>query len=284
MIKTDMLEKVMLLRFIRNFRSGLNDNKVEKFINFDDAKKNSTLNAYQNKELCDVIAKKTLKKIEILKRDGFKANSSNIFLPAAICKIFYETGKKALNIVDFGGACGLHLFETKEFFKGNLNVNWNVVETTQMVLSAKEAGIKPEDLNFNDDIDKITSETDLFFASGALQCVENPYNTISKIIKMEPNYILFARMSLNQGDYEIITVQKSLLSHNGPGDLPEGYIDKEIRYPQTNISAKRFMAMMSLFYEIDWEFDDSSGIHNVPGENIIGKGYLFKRKNYNTER
>jgi len=268
----------MLLKAARFIKSKWYANKVEKFERFEDAEKRSTLNAYQNKELCDVVAKKTLKKIKSFEKEGFKANSSNIFLPAAICKVFYETGKKKLNIVDFGGACGLHFFETKTFFKDFLNVDWIVVETAQMIKSAKEAGIKNDGLFFESDFSNTGKRSDLLFSSGALQCVENPYELLCEMIKLEPLYILLNRMSLNEKDYEIVTVQKSRLSENGPGELPEGYADKIVKYPQTNISINKFLNIIQSDYNVEWEFDDDSGVHKIPGENIIGKGYLFKRK------
>jgi len=268
----------MFLKLIKKLKIKIKRKKVERFENYMDAEKKCLLNAYQNKELCDVVAKKTLKKIESLKKDGFKANSSSIFLPAAVCKILYETGKKKLNIVDFGGACGLHFFETKTFFKDFLNVDWIVVETAQMIKSAKEAGIKNDGLFFESDFSNTGKRSDLLFSSGVLQYVENPYELLCEMIKLEPLYILLNRMSLNEKDYEIVTVQKSRLSENGPGELPEGYADKIVKYPQTNISINKFLNIIQSDYNVEWEFDDDSGVHKIPEENIIGKGYLFKRR------
>ncbi|MBK7964355.1 MAG: hypothetical protein IPK10_02920 [Bacteroidetes bacterium] len=90
---------------------------------------------------------------------------------------------------------------------------------------------------------------------------------------------IFNRMMFNEDDRDFVTVQKSYLSSNGPGKLPQGYQDKLISYPHTTMSFQKFnQTIINKGYECEWIFLESSGSHKIKNENISGKGMLYIKK------
>ena len=85
-------------------------------------------------------------------------------------------------------------------------------------------------------------------------------------------------MMFNEKDRDIITIQTSKLSDNGPGKMPEGYTDRDIKYPHTTLSFKKFDETMNKQYRMEWIFDEKSGAYNLNNERIIGKGLLYKKR------
>jgi len=264
-----------MLKCLKQF---LKNKKIKKYESYSKAFNECSFNAYQNEELCDVVAQKTLHTKKSLENRCIQINNPNFFLLTAIFKVILEEGTSKINIIDFGGGGGISFYEVMSFFKERMEMKWFIVETPQMVKCATALNLHNKDLSFEIDIKDIKSDIDLFFSSGALQYVEFPYSYVLEIIAKQPKYILFTRMMLNENDSDIISVQKSRLSHNGPGRLPEKYVDKDVSYPHTTISYKKFISILLKNYEIEWEFDDKSGVFEIPGEKIIGKGYLFRRK------
>jgi putative methyltransferase (TIGR04325 family) len=83
--------------------------------------------------------------------------------------------RKELNVIDFGGACGIHYFFVKVLFGNRVSLRWHVVETPRMGSAAVD--MEDGQLKFFDDLEKAKSElgrVDLLFSSGALQCVSQP--------------------------------------------------------------------------------------------------------------
>lgn len=73
--------------------------------------------AYQDVELCDVIADKTVAFRDQSNSKQNLVNSSMVFLLAAICDSRVAKSSKSMTILDFGGACGAHYFEIKSFYQ-----------------------------------------------------------------------------------------------------------------------------------------------------------------------
>ena len=89
--------------------------------------------------------------------------------------------------------------------------------------------------------------------------------------------MLFNRMMFNENNRTFVTVQKSRLSANGPGHMPEKYTDKNIFYPHTTISYKEFnKTILEKGYSVEWSFDEQSGSYKINNEKIIGRGLLYK--------
>lgn len=72
---------------------------------------------------------------------------------------------------------------------------------------------------------------DLVFSSGALQYVLDPYKTLREITQCGSKALFLTRIGLTRGNSELITIQTSTLSANGPGALTEGMPDGPVKYP-----------------------------------------------------
>ena len=83
-------------------------------------------------------------------------------------------------------------------------------------------------------------------------------------------------MMFSERDRDIITILKSYLSTNGPGELPIGYTDNLVSYPHTTMSFQKFNQMMIYNgYELEWISDDTSTGIQLKNEAVMGKGLLY---------
>lgn len=229
--------------------------------------------AYENIELCNMIADKTVIYKNESNQEPRKIHPNSVHLLLAINQ--YLTKNEELILLDFGGAAGAHYYEIRHFLPRTLKLRWLVIETSQMVKSAKEKGLNNEELDFFDSIDQIKSKIDFVYNSGALQYVSEPYTFIKSLCKLNAGYLFFNRMIFTEENKEIIRIQKTLLSLNGPGKLPKGYTDKGHTYPHTTISWEKFNnILLDNNYEIKWLFDEKSG-DVVKTERLIDRGILY---------
>jgi putative methyltransferase (TIGR04325 family) len=255
----------------------LGDNKEYK--SYSNAIEACTSDAYLNVELCSMIADKTLIHARNLNERPFVLNPTNVFLLSAINQYIIDFSIRDLTILDFGGACGAHYFDIRRFIPKDVSLKWYVVETEQMVKSAYEKEISNTELVFVSSLKDIKTNINLIHSSCALHYVPDPYKIISELINVNAEWILFNRMMFNENDRDFVTVQKSFLSSNGPGKLPEGYNDRILSYPHTTLSFQRFNScFISNDYDLDWIFDELSGSYQIKNEKIIGKGMLYKSK------
>jgi putative methyltransferase (TIGR04325 family) len=256
---------------------GLENGK--EYENYSQAVKFCTSDAYQNTELCNVIADKTVIHAENLRKKPFGLNSTNVPLLSVINQYLSVSSKKKLNILDFGGACGAHYFEIKRFIPGDVILKWHVVETDQIVKSSIERGLNNDELKFVNKIEDVKTEIDIIYSSCALHYVPDPYEFLNKLINVKAKWIFFNKMLFNENDRDFITIQKSLLSSNGPGKMPKGYNDRIISYPQTTLSFHKFNSgIIENNYELEWIFDGFSDSYYIKNDLISVKGVLYIKK------
>ena len=244
---------------------------------FEDALKEcDSMGGYENSELCKMVAIKTVSYKDSIQRKPYQITSIQSYLILAIQYILFEKENNELSIIDFGGACGLHYYEARRLLKRDIKLQWKVIETKEMIKQAKERGLESGEVSFHEVIN--SQAGNLVYLSSSIQYVPKPYEVIDDIISGGYQYILFNRMMLNEGSNEdIITVQQSRLSDNGPGKIPEGFKDRMISYPHTTMSYDKFMNKFEAKYELVFKFDEQSGkVSNDPG--ITGNGFLFIKK------
>lgn len=251
---------------------------TKEYADFDAANSKTSNGAYQNEILCNVVAAKTKAYISKLHTKPYELNATNVFLLAGINNCMNVSQSKDLNIVDYGGACGIHYYDIKRFYPDYCKLKWTVVETPQMVKTANRLSLTTDELSFTDSIDNVNTTIDMLYTSCALHYVSKPYDELEKILNKNAKWILFNRMMFNQSDRDIYTVQKSQLSSNGPGQLPEGFINQDIYYPHTTLSFSKFLKCVQSKYDLYWQFDETTGIFQINRERIFGKGMLFKLK------
>jgi len=253
--------------------------RVVTYKSYEEALSHCTRNAYQNEELCNIIADKTLNHLESLKKKPFTLNPTTVYLAFALNYFANVHDKKSITVLDFGGACGAHYYEVRSVLSQAISLNWIVIETEQMIRSATSRGFANSELSFMTYIDDIEEAVDFVHSSSALQYVSAPYDFLKKLIDVRAKMILLNRMMFNKNNYDVITIQRSFLSSNGPGKLPPKYTDKRIMYPHTTMAIDRMNSMMiNNGYECLSEFDEPSGKFSLGKEEILGKGLLFIKK------
>ncbi|MBK7964356.1 MAG: hypothetical protein IPK10_02925 [Bacteroidetes bacterium] len=166
---------------------GLDNSK--KYANYELAIKNCENDAYQNIELCNMIADKTVNHIATLGDKPFFVNPTNVFLLAAINQYLNQNETKEINILDFGGACGAHYFEVRQLIPQEISMHWYVVETAQMVKSAMERNLNNAELTFVRAIDEISVKVDFIHSSSALQYVDAPYVFTELLLRVDAKWI-----------------------------------------------------------------------------------------------
>jgi putative methyltransferase (TIGR04325 family) len=255
----------------------IRDNKtVVKYKSYEEALSRCKGMTYLEEELCNAIADKTLIYVQSLQKKPFTFNPTTVYLAFAMNYFANAWGKEHVTLLDFGGACGIHYHEVRRIIPQTISLKWIVVETEQMVRSAVSRGFANDELSFITRLEDNTDVIDFVHSSSALQYVPAPYDFLSKLIGVRATMILLNRMMFNENNYDIITVQQSFLSSNGPGKLPPGYIDRRIMYPHTTMAIDRVNSMMANgSYECLSEFDEPSGKFSLGKEKILGKGLLF---------
>jgi putative methyltransferase (TIGR04325 family) len=194
-----------------------------------------------------------------------------------LLSIFILSKKKLLRVIDFGGACGAHYFIANHFLKGSVKIKWHVVETYDMVQKGKL--LEDGQLMFFEDIKEAIADyhgVDLLLSSSALQYVPNPLKTMDEISKCAAEYIFLTRLPLLEHNIgQIITIQTSNYSANGPGPLPNGMKDGLVRYPITLLEKGLLESKIKERYEELILFEEGVA-HYFKGAKINSFGYLGK--------
>jgi putative methyltransferase (TIGR04325 family) len=254
-------------------------NSHQVFLNYQDALKLCTTDAYEERELIEVIFKKTKRFSESLKSEIIAISETAAYSLLSAVNPIIESKTNKINVLDFGGACGAHYFHLRSLIDKDLKLNWVVVETPTMVKYAKE--LESDELsffdNFTDAINKL-GKVGLLHTSGTLQCVDNPQKYLAEILKCNAKWLLFNRLGLNKLDRDVVTIHSSKLSWNGIGELPEGYTDRWVKYPFNFPSETTFLKTLEEKYLLVAKFNDHSGMYAVNGEDIVGYGLLCRLK------
>ena len=232
--KLNFLEKIKDKRKIK-----LNKNKF--FISYEEALEyceNNTKNAYENINLS---------KYRFEKTNNFLNNNENIlkapFAPLLMFVINLFLTKfegKTPSFIDFGGACGESIILLKKLFGDEIQKKSWIIESPQIVKESKKWKFT-ENINFSSQLIDVISENkiDIFFTSGTIQSIKNPYEIISNVARSNIPFIALTRN--NFAENEIISAQISRLSDNGIGSHLEKYKDELIYYPNTTILKNRII-------------------------------------------
>jgi putative methyltransferase (TIGR04325 family) len=254
--------------------------KTKIYGSYSEAVAECSKDGYENDKIVQVVVEKTLR----YQKDLFQNKRSPIELnPTAaysVAAILASLRSNKITVIDFGGAAGAHYFLLRSLIPQQYTINWLVVETPAMVAAAQPV-LANQELNFTSDLKfvaKSMKQIDLLHTSGTLQCVNNPYTYLKKLLSLRAKYILFNRLALTQGNHDVICIHKSQLSWNGPGKMPSKFRDTEVRYPFIFPQESVFMKMLSKNYKPIVTFTDESGIFAINNEPIIGKGILAKLK------
>lgn len=262
-----------LISFIKNLQKP-KETKL-RFSTFEEAALRCQSNAYQNDETVKVIVEKNI----LYKQ---KLNQEPIFDLASLRTLIALSASRTnnkLKVIDFGGGGGYHYTLSNIILGPKNDINWNVVETTAMSKQAKR--LESEKLKFFDNIADAKNSlgnVDLVFTSSALQYCPNPLRFLQDLVEINATHLFITRTPFLDGSNEIITIQASKLSSNGPGPLPKGFVDRTITYPITYVSRKSVEEILKKKYNIRFMTDEGEGVFGVNGEMVTMNGYFCVRK------
>jgi putative methyltransferase (TIGR04325 family) len=246
------------------------------YATYDAALADCTERAYQSIDIVDVVLRKTIRY-----RDEISASQATRLAPAdafSFCSLLASLDSRETSVIDFGGACGALYFLARAVLPQSLKLRWIVVETPEMARRAASI-LSTDELSFSSDLGSAVnsmSRVHLLHTSGTLQYVDKPYDVLQQIVSASAEHILFNRLTLTKGSREVITVQESWLSWNGPGPLPSGVQDRRVRYPCVLLAESAVCETIQRNYDIVMTFDDSSGVFQVRNEALVGIGMLAR--------
>lgn len=250
------------------------------FQTFQDAKLASHGNGYEEEELVDVVFQKTL-----AFRDHFSTLNSLSLTEASsesllsLLLTLQTLPSREIRVIDYGGACGIHYFIAKAGLRGdNVKIHWSVVETPALVRKARL--METDELYFFDNIAEAVRTmggVDLLHSSGAIQYLPDPYESLNDIVNAGAPFLMLNRLALSTGDKDIIKIQETKLSANGPGPLPTGFDDRICRYPITYIQRDKLNKFIQDHYRMRFDFNERKLSH-LDGQPIIASGFLAERK------
>lgn len=192
---------------------------------------------YQDEDLVRVILQKTLVMERNLGRDPTAIDpiTMQLLYPLSLCD------EPPVRVLDFGGACGVHYLRARTVV-GDI-FDWAIVETTAMVRAAHEMmGLSHPRLRFFERIEDATHDharPDIVLAIGSIPYTASPSAIIRELAQLGATYIFISRTALsNKGG--IYGVQRSKLSENGPGPMPQGFRDRNVYVPIVMLGKDEF--------------------------------------------
>ncbi len=202
---------------------------------------------YSMQELTDVVVKKNIAMKQVINQDCFLSSDAT----RTLLSIGFAMNSNSVRILDFGGGGGYHYTLARLALGEKCKIQWNIVETQSMCESG--AGIADLNLKFFNQISSAKLDlgnVDLVLTSSALQYCPDPLAYLSELLEVSAKYIYITRTPFFSGEKTLISIQGSMLSHNGPGPLPDGYVDQEILYPISFVPLKEVEALIQEKYTI----------------------------------
>jgi putative methyltransferase (TIGR04325 family) len=164
-------------------------------------------------------------------------------------------------------------------FFHTIKFDWRVVETVGMVEEARN--LESSELHFFSRIKSAVEDTDvihLVHSSGTLQYISEPYSSLEELVNVEARFMLLSRLGVTTEKNEIITIQRHMMSANGPCPAPKGFKDEICIYPFQYPVKSKVESVLSKNYRIEFINDDPSGKLSVGSHEIIGVTYFCKKK------
>ena len=249
--------------------------KIRTYKSYDEAIRDSSIDGYETDDVVKVVVAKNKKFVEKIKNEKiFDIGMLRTLIGIGVAK------KERMRVLDFGGGGGYHYYIAKNAFDVDVELSWCVVETPAMAKMAK-CELETTSLRFAPSIDEAVSilgEVDLIFSSGTLHTTDNPLKHLKELIDVSAKNIFITRTSFSQDDQEHVFIQNSLLSHNGPGELPEGFKDKNIFYPNVFVPiSKSKELILSSGYSIRFEIIEERNVYKFGSSTFSMYGFYCEK-------
>ena len=181
-----------------------------------------------------------------------------------------EENQGELCVLDFGGALGSTYFQNRKQLSSVKNLKWCIVEQDNFVRTGIER-FQTAELCFYKDIDSCVKENDVntVLLSGVLLYLENPYDVLERLKKMNSDYIIVDLMPV--------------LKEKAEDRLSIQYVPTCIykaSYPIRFLAEENLLTCMGEKYDMQEKFDSPGGRITLtnPREYAFFMGYIFKRK------
>lgn len=162
----------------------------------------------------------------------------------------------------------------------DIDLDWCVVETASMVQEA-EKQLGSSRLRFSSSLDEaktLLGEVDLIFSSGTLHCTDDPLNYLRKLLDMGARRVFLTRTSFSEDNKTYIFIQKSKLSHNGPGPLPQDFKDTDIFYPNVFVPVSEIKELIYRSgYTIRLEINEDQNVYQFGKYTFSMYGFFFEK-------
>jgi putative methyltransferase (TIGR04325 family) len=267
------------LHLVRNFvRSRVLFQKT--YPTYVDALRQCSGDSYLSSDIAKIVAAKTrILAASLRDRAAIDFTATSVLSLTAILHLLRSEQVPVVRVIDFGGACGAHYFQVRAALPDATPLKWAVVETPTMVSAAKE--FESDELHFFEDLPTAKSwvvDADLTHSSSTLPYTSEPFEWLKRLIGLSSKYLLLTRMNMTEGDRDIIFVQPSMLSWNGVGKMPAGFLDREVLYPNTAFRKAAFESMIAEKYQILMRFDDPGSARRIGGVSLVGHGVFARLK------
>ena len=237
--------KNLLLSFISKIYKIIRPLRV--FNTYKSALSSCNKAGYEDLYLIQTIIQKNIVYRELLSKN----NTQDLSIFTALFPFSLIEKSNFLNILDFGGGGGSHYEQSKTLLPKSISLNWVVVETKPMVFAAKSLSTNSLKFFYSiTDAKKYLNNIDIILSNSSLPYCEDPLKILHQLINLDAKYIYITRTPLLENNQTIISVQTSNLSDNGPGPLPDGFINKKIKYPITFINKYEFETILKIKYDI----------------------------------
>ena len=136
------------------------------------------------------------------------------------------SSRRAINVLDWGGALGWAYAISKKFFRFPDSLRWNIVDTPLMVKTARTLGGDIADIHFHESIDELEEKVDLVYFRQSFQVVPDYKALVSRLVERHsPEYFFICGCTLGANP-EFIT----LLRLAGETGVPcRFYNEKELQ-------------------------------------------------------
>jgi putative methyltransferase (TIGR04325 family) len=249
------------------------------YANYEEALPHCGADTYEGESIAEVVFAKTANLTATLSDPRRVIGDSGLVnqVFAILIAREYQGAKSIVNVLDFGGACGAHYFGARVLLR-DCGLRWCLVDTEPMV--TRGVKLATAELQFRRTIseaEKWLGRVSVVHSSAALQYVSDPLKIVRELISLEPNVILLSRLGLAEGG-PFTMIQTSRLSDNGPGPLPRGMKDRQVKYPVTFVNRKVFEDTLLGAYTIAAQYWDTAGDYHTTCEDIKGSCYLLLKR------
>ena len=261
---------------IKKIINYLKNKRIKSFNSYEDARKyclNKTSNCYQSKYLTKYRFDKTEK---FLKNGGNLANSQSAVTLLIALNIFQNKNPgKVPRVVDFGGACGESLILLKLIFKDELFKDSWIIELEAMVEESRNWQFS-SGLNFNSNLGDILKnyDFDIFFSSGTIQYLKDPFLPLNLASKKSIPIIAMARNNFSSNPK--VVAQTSKMFDNGINIKIDGYKNHKIFYPNSSVKKKKVINIFKKSrYDLIFDIPENSSSY---GFDTYGSDLIFLKK------